>query len=90
MSVEKLPIYSEFPAGKGQDRLVQWVKGIYFKLTNRINWLLDRVKDDTLEITTTDSVISADGNWRFSISGTDLLIQRRESSAWVTKSTIPA
>lgn len=31
-----------------------------------------------------------DGSWRMTVSGTDLLIQRRESSAWVTKTTVPA
>lgn len=33
---------------------------------------------------------ATDGSWRLSISGTDLLIQRRESASWVTKQTIPA
>lgn len=33
---------------------------------------------------------ATDGSWRLSISGTDLLIQRRESGSWVTKQTIPA
>jgi len=30
---------------------------------------------------------TTEGSWRISISGTELLIQRRESSAWVTKGT---
>jgi hypothetical protein len=33
---------------------------------------------------------TTDGSWRFSISGSDLIFQRRESSSWVTKSTITA
>lgn len=31
-----------------------------------------------------------DGTWRIARSGNDLVFQRRESSAWVTKSTISA
>lgn len=33
---------------------------------------------------------ATDGSWRFAQSGSDLVIQRRESSVWVTKSTITA
>jgi hypothetical protein len=29
-----------------------------------------------------------DGSWRLTVSGNNLLIQRRESGAWATKSTI--
>ena len=31
-----------------------------------------------------------DGSWRITRSGNDLVIQRRESGSWVTKSTISA
>jgi hypothetical protein len=33
---------------------------------------------------------TTDGSWRISVSGTTLLVQRRESSAWVTKWTFTA
>jgi hypothetical protein len=31
---------------------------------------------------------AVNGSWRLTVSGANLLIQRRESGAWVTKSTI--
>ena len=34
--------------------------------------------------------IATDGSWRLFVSGTDLLIQRREAGVWTTKSTISA
>ncbi len=89
--IEKMPVFKKFPAEKGQSRLVQWIENKIYKIVSRrINWLLDRVKDDSFEITASDAAIEADGNWRLFISGTDLLIQRRESGAWVTKFTIAA
>jgi hypothetical protein len=33
---------------------------------------------------------TTDGSWRFVRSGNNLVFQRRESSSWVTKSTITA
>jgi hypothetical protein len=33
---------------------------------------------------------TTDGSWRFIISGTDLLFQRRESGAWVDKGIMTA
>lgn len=33
---------------------------------------------------------ATDGTWRLALDGTSLVIQRRESGAWVTKSTITA
>ncbi len=33
---------------------------------------------------------NADGSWRITVSGTDLLVQRRESGSWTTKSKVGA
>lgn len=47
-----------------------------------------------LEITSTSSLYlgdsATDGSWRIVRSGNDLVIQRRESGTWTTKSTISA
>ena len=49
MSIEKLPITQDFPAEKGQSKLVLWIKNqIYRPIARRVNWLLDffTVTDD--------------------------------------------
>jgi hypothetical protein len=33
---------------------------------------------------------ATDGSWRMTISGTSLVVQRRESGVWVTKQTVEA
>lgn len=89
MSIDKLPVFEEFSAEKDQGKIVLWIKTkIFAPISRRINWLLDRIKDDSFQITAADAVIDADGNWQELISGTDFLIQRRESGAWVTKATV--
>ena len=49
-----------------------------------MNWVLDRMKDDTLEITKSDKTIDVDGNWRFNINSDDLEVQRNVSGTWTT------
>jgi hypothetical protein len=91
MSIEKVPVFKDFPAEPQQSQLVLWIKrSIYRIFSRRVNWLLDRIKDDTIEIVQADQEIATDGNWRLFISGNDLLIQRLESGTWTTKSTISA
>ncbi len=46
MSIEKLPVYEDFPSEKGQNRLILWIKNkIYKPVSSRINWLLDFFTD---------------------------------------------
>ena len=71
--------------------MLLWIEQkIFFRVSKRVNWILDRVKDDTVEIVPSGSIVEDDGNWRLTISGTDLLIQKKESGVWTTKQTIPA
>lgn len=91
MSMDKLQVFKDFPADPKLALMVLWIKDkIWAPISRRINWLLDRIKDDTVEIVAAESEPEDNGNWRLYISGTDLLIQRKESGTWTTKSTISA
>jgi hypothetical protein len=92
MSIEKLPVFETFPdKDKKLSRLIRWLEeSIYDPIARRVSWLQDRIKDDTVEIVAADAKPGTDSNWRLHISGTDLLIQRKESGTWTTKSTISA
>lgn len=57
---------------------------IFNRISKRVNWVLDRQKDDTFEITKSDNAIETDGNWRFNISGDDLIVQKNVSGTWTT------
>lgn len=57
---------------------------IFNRISKRVNWILDRQKDDTLEITKSDNAIETVGNWRFNISGDDLIVQRYNRTSWDT------
>lgn len=83
MSIEKMPLFRKFPAEKGQSRLVMWIENkIYKIISRRINWLLDRITSDGIELIPEGSEPGDDGNWRIIIIGTDLHFQRRVSGSW--------
>ena len=66
-------------------KLVSWMERFIFnRISKRVNWVLDRMKDDTLEITKSGNATNADGNWRFNINGDDLEVQRNVSETWTT------
>ncbi len=74
---EKLPSYSQ--------QMLRWLeKEIWYRISKRVNWLLDRIKDDQHEITKSGNKINEEGNWRFKIDGNDLTTERHNGSAWVT------
>jgi len=96
--IDKLNDREQYPEAKEDEELPSYSRGIlrwleddiWFPISRRINWLLDRVKDNTLEIIKEGSVAGDDGNWRFFIDGDDLKTQRRESGTWVSKGTFQA
>lgn len=74
---ESLPLYVS--------KLVSWVERMIFnRISKRVNWILDRQKDDTFEITKSTQAIDTDGNWRFNINGDDFEVQRNVSGTWTT------
>ena len=88
MSIEKMKVNESFPAEKGQSRLVQWIESrIYRIISRRINCLLDRILSEGLELIVDGNEPGGDGNWRITISGDDLLVQKRISGAWDTGHT---
>lgn len=67
------------------EKLLFWLEvHIYNRISKRVNWILDRMKDDTLEITKEGNPINTDGNWRFKIDGDDLILQKRIGGTWTT------
>lgn len=89
MSIEKMPVFAKFPAEKGQSRLVLWIESkIYRIVSKRINWLLDRVLGEGLEIIPDGNEPGDDGNWRMIVVSGDLKFQKRVSSEWSDAHTI--
>lgn len=82
MSVDKLPAFENFPPGKGQHRIVLWIKGMYRSISRKINFLLSLVNIGFMEIPVDDQMPGADGNWRWRVDGADLVLQRLTSGTW--------
>ncbi len=69
-------------------KLVSWIERFIFnRISKRVNWLLDRIKNDAHEIVKDGNKIGEEGNWRDIISGDNLLKQRHDGSDWVTIET---
>ena len=89
MSIDKMPVFKSFPAGKGQNRLVQWIENkIYRIISRRINWLLDRVLSGGVELIVDGNGPEDDGNWRLIVDSGNLVFEKRISGEWVTVWTI--
>ncbi len=89
MSIEKLRVFENFPAEKGQDKLVIWILNKIFRpFSYRLNWLLDRVISDGFEIIPDGNEPGDNGNWRIIIEGANLEFQKRISSSWDVVFTI--
>ena len=83
MSIDKMPVIKKFPAQKEQSRLVLWIENkIYRIISRRINWLLDRVLSEGIEIIPEGNEPGDDGNWRIIVVSGDLTFQKRISSIW--------
>ncbi len=88
MSIDKLPVFENFPPGKDQGRLVLWIKGMYRSVSRRINFLLSLVNSGFVEIPADDVAPGTDGNWRWRVdSSGDLVLQRLVAGTW-TDTTI--
>ncbi|KKK65808.1 hypothetical protein LCGC14_2970400, partial [marine sediment metagenome] len=84
MSIEKLPVFDDFPAEKGQSKIVLWIKNkIFAPISRRINWLLDRVLSEGFEIIPDGNEPGDNGNWRIIVSSGDWKVQKRVSDVWV-------
>ncbi len=83
MSIDKMPVIKKFPAKKEQSRLVLWIENkIYRIISRRINWLLDRVLSEGIEIIVDGNEPGGDGNWRLIVDSGNLLFQKRISGVW--------
>lgn len=83
MSMDKLPVFEEFPPGKEQHRLVLWIKTKIFRpISRRINFLLSLLNSGFVEIPADDVDPGTDGNWRWRADGADLVLQRLISGTW--------
>ncbi len=83
MSVDKLPVFEDFPAGKDQTRLVSWIKSKIFRpISRRVNFLLSLVNSGFVEIPADDVIPGANGNWRWRHDDTDLVLQRKVAGTW--------
>ena len=89
MSIDKMPVFTTFPAKKEQSGLVAWIENkIYTIASIRINWLLDRVLSEGFEIIQDGNGPGDDGNWRIIVVGANLEFQKRISGSWDVVFTI--
>lgn len=66
-------------------KLVSWIERFIFnRISKRVNWVLDRQKDDSFEITKDGNTIGEEGNWRRRIDGDDFVTERHDGSDWIT------
>lgn len=77
------------PYKEGEDlepflaKFLSWIeRRIFNRIAKRVNWILDRQKDDTFELTESDKAIDSNGNWRIDISSGDFVIQRKIGGTW--------
>jgi len=85
MSIEKMPVFKKFPAEPKQSRLVRWIENEIYKIVSRrINWLLDRVFSEGIEIIPEGNKPGDDDNWRIIVVSGDLRIQKLISGTWTT------
>ncbi len=65
-------------------KLVSWIeRTIFNRISKRVNFLLNRINDQKLEIvadSNTDK--NEDNNWRIKESNGDLVIEKRVSGTW--------
>lgn len=84
MSIEKLPVFKDFPPEKGLSKIVKWIKNeIYAPMSRRVNFLLSLINSGFVEIPADDVAPGTDGNWRWRHDGTDLVLQNKVGGDWV-------
>lgn len=71
-------------------RLLRWLeKELWYKISKRINFLLDTVNDGNISLASDGIVHFGDedtnGTWRLIRSGNNWNMERRESGTWVKK-----
>lgn len=80
---------------KGEDlenffsKLISFLeRRVFNRISKRVNFLLTRVNDNKLEIVADgNDDKDQDGNWRFSESSGDLVIEKRISGTWTESKT---
>ncbi len=88
MSIDKLPLYQNFPdEDKKLSKLIKWIKlEIYQPVARKINFLLSLVNSGSIEIPADDADPGADGNWRWRVDGADLVLQNKVAGTWTDTS----
>lgn len=90
--MDKLKETEFFPAAKEEEdlpswsrKLLRWLeKEVWFRISKRINWVLDRQKDNSFEITRDGQGIDEDGNFKIERNGDNWEAQIKSSGTWVT------
>ena len=67
------------------ENLISWVeRRIFNRISKRVNYLLNRVNDQKLEIVADgNSDKNEDDNWRIRETSGDLVVEKRVSGTWV-------
>jgi len=67
------------------EKLLSWIeRRIFNRISKRINWILDRQKDDSLEITKEGNAIDENGNLKIERNGDDWEVKIKSSGTWTT------
>jgi len=97
MTMENITESVQPPDASGKNDLQEystnfsrWMSSLYRTISTRINWLLNRVVNEGFEYIVDGSGPGDNGNWFVSISGDDLIVQKRIAGEWVTHSIFDA
>lgn len=66
-------------------KIVFWLEvHVFNRISKRVNWLLDRHKDDSFEITRTGNAIDTNGNFKIERNGEDWEVKIKSGGTWTT------
>lgn len=83
---EKFVVYKEGnDLPKYISKLVSWIERMIFnRISKRVNWILDRQKDDSFEITKDGNAIDENGNFKIERNGDNWEVKIKSAGTWTT------
>lgn len=66
-------------------KLLRWIEvKLYNQIARRINWIKDRQKDDSFEITRSGNAIDTNGNFKIERNGENWEVKIKSGGTWTT------
>ena len=82
---ETTPYFKKSVLVRYFEKLIFWLEvHIYNRIAKRVNWLLDRMKDDSFEITKDGYPINSNGNFKIEREGDNWEVKIKSGGTWTT------